>query len=119
MSLLNSLVQLLQNTVASVNLSLWEPGGNSVLQEETLLEWAPPAAGIFKVDLYAQDGTPRALGVLKNNTLLFAPATVTDTLCRYTLQVVLLSSDSLKVSTTSDYSPGSSIRVDLIITQIG
>ena len=114
MSLIGNLFQLLQNTVASVNLSTAE---TTFLMGDTLLSWSPPVGGIFKLELHLFDAPARSVSLQVGNTIVFTPSTSALAVDPpYNIQVVASPSQPIQLVANANIL---AVYADLIITQIG
>lgn len=114
MSLLGGLIQLLQNTVSSVNLSV---GAGPVLAEEILIEHIPAVGGVFRVELHMFDSPPLSVAVRVGGSNVFIPATTAIPGAGvYSIQVTSIAGQHIRLVALADLAE---VFADMIITQIG
>ncbi len=115
MGLFSSIVNLLENTVETTNLSYtdYTPAVGDVLHD-----FHPSAPGVFSVKWHVFcTEQPSGVAIKKNGVTVFAPATIVVPDGGYTIQVALLAGEHMTVEVL--IATPAPIYSDLIITQIG
>lgn len=114
MSLLGGLIQLLQNTVSSKNLSVSAYGA---LAGEVLAVHTPAIGGVYQIELHILDSPAQSVAVCVGGTAVFTPATsAAPGAGAYRFQVTTLSAQTISLMAVADIAV---VYADLIITQIG
>lgn len=114
MSLLGGLIQLLQNTVSSVNLSVFT---TTAVAGDILATHTTAVGGVFHMELHMLDIPAQAVVVRVNGADVFCPATTTASGAgAYNIQFTALLGQHIQLVALVDVGV---VYADLIITQIG